>query len=189
MSELLKAIAPESIIEACEKYTFRRWPNMKHADREEVVGIMALAMVEAASKAKEGGPVRSYQWACAIGEAKHYFGMRSNVCKAECVKLDFHHGEDGDCEGEGRTTTDADMLADKSLPEGFSVEMGEALNNLSAEERRVIVCRFIDGKSAEETAQALGLNVRTDCSTVRMTIHRLEEKALASLRALLTVAA
>jgi DNA-directed RNA polymerase specialized sigma24 family protein len=152
---------------------------------------MVLAMTEAGTKIDESRTeqeAKAFQWSYAVGRAKHFFTARTEIATAENIRLDYHHGDDGDDEEKGSLTM-ADMIADKSLPEGYSVEVMEAINSLSPEDRTVILCRYVEKLSAEETLARLGIECRTDCSTFRMEVSRRENAALESLRGLLMVAA
>jgi len=184
-----KGYTGEEMLAGCTAYTWKHWPAINTMDRDEVVGEMVLGMMEAAGKIDESKTeeeAKGFQWAYAIGRAKHHFYKRCRIAVKENLRLDYQHGEDGDCEGEGKSLTMADNIADKSLPENLSPEMTEALDSLSPEEREVIRCRFIEGKSAEETMERMGVNVRTDCSTVRMHTYRLEQAALDKMHKKLT---
>lgn len=183
------AYTGEEILAFCTSYTWKHWAGINEVDREEVICQMALGMAEAANRAEPGQNVRAFQWSYAKGYAMKWFELRGEVAAMENIRIDYHHGDDGDCEGEGRSLTMADTMADQTLPEDLSPAMKEALDSLSREEREIIRLRFLEGKDAEETLQALGISCRTDCSTFRMQTYRLEQAALAKLKRFLTVKA
>lgn len=187
----MKGFTGEQILEACTKYTWKKWKAINQMDRDEVIGAMVLGMTEAAGKiddTKTAKEAESFQWSYALGYAKKFFALRSRLAKYEKVALDWDKGTDGKSD-DSESLTMHEIVAGTDKPEGFSPEMKEALDSLSPEEREVIKARHIDGLSAEETLARLGIAARSDCSTARMTVSRLENAALAKLRTRLTVAA
>ena len=175
------AYTGEEILSFCTAYTWKHWHGINEVDRDEVICQMAYGMAEAANRAEAGQNVRAFQWSYAIGYAKKWFELRAEVAKQENVRIDYHHGEDGDGEDEKGNLTMADLMADDTLTESLSPELTEALSGLAPKEREVVILSQVKGYTLDEIAE------RLEISGGKVAVYRIEQKALDTLRRLLTV--
>lgn len=174
------AYTGEEALQLCADYVNGKYYYINYQDREDVIAQMAFGMVEAATRQQEGqGLVRAFQWSYARGYAKKWYETRGEIAKAENIRIDYHHGDDGDCEGEGKSLTMADTMADQTLPEGLSVELTEALSGLAPRERSVVILSQVEGYTLEEVVEKLSLKNK-------MEAFYIEKKALAYLKSRLT---
>lgn len=113
----------------------------------------------------------------AWGDRSHFFALASVAMRhilVDRAKARLAQKREGALQ---RVTLDSDELAGEDQPQAV-LDLSEALDRLAIVEprlARVVECRFFGGLSEEETAEALGVTMRTvqrDWAKARMLLRR-----------------